>query len=75
MMSFTLIQHHQGQNRFLFVGTVSENRMTSSRVEDGIGLLIVAGLCPGVLCIMLQFFLGNRQKMKTNFHKTPLFWR
>lgn len=74
MMSFTLIQYHQGQNRFLFVGTVSENRMTS-KVEDVIGLLIVAGLCPGVLCIMLQFLLGNGQKMKANFHKTPLFWR
>lgn len=73
-MSFALIPHHQGQNRFLFLGTFTENRKIS-RTEDVIKLLTVTGLCPWVLCILMEFLLGNGHRMKTNFHKIPLLWR
>lgn len=46
---FTFISHQQGQYGFLFLGTFSENRM-SSRVEDVISLPVVTGsLCPATI--------------------------
>lgn len=51
MMSSILIPHHQGQNRFLFLGTFGENRMSQrwDKPANCHRIVSLSPLCPAAI--------------------------